>query len=99
VSLKKSEELMAVFDEMVTLKREQNDSDFEARLHDLSPEEAVALAGELAARQGNKTCVPFDLIDAQSANIHQPKCRIEQLSTSHKKWAQTGWGDISEDQC
>jgi predicted nucleic acid-binding Zn-ribbon protein len=56
-SLKKSEELMAIFDEMVTLKREQNDSDFEARLHDLPPEDVVALAVELGAGKGKKTSV------------------------------------------
>src|SRR5208282_3612586 len=56
-SLKKSEELMAIFDEMVTLKREQKDSDFEARLRYISPEDVVALAVELGAGKGKKTGV------------------------------------------
>ncbi len=52
---KSREDLLATFDELVALKREQRDSDFETRVRSLPPEDAIALAIELGAGKGKKT--------------------------------------------
>lgn len=61
-STKNSEQLLAIFDELVVLKRENRDHDFEIRLRNLPPEDAVALATELGASKGKKLSLKAALV-------------------------------------
>jgi hypothetical protein len=56
-SSKTGEQLLAIFDELVALKRENRDSEFETRLRNLAPEDVIALVTELGAGKGKNTTV------------------------------------------